>query len=167
MPNTTPHIVIIGGGISGLATAYYLQQQAQAQNLPLTYTLVERDSSFGGKIATNTNDGFVIEGGPDSFITQKPWGYQLCKELGLEDRLIGTNDDRRNVFIVHKNRLRPLPDGVIKGLRDAWGEVAREDGTRDYFFKEVLEDIAKFEAGEAAPEAPAPDAPAPAPEPSP
>jgi len=111
--NDTPHIVIIGGGIAGLATAYYLQQQAQAHNLPLTYTLVERDSSFGGKIATNTDDGFVIEGGPDSFITQKPWGYQLCKELGLGDRLIGTNDERRKTFIVHKNRLRALPDGVM------------------------------------------------------
>lgn len=113
MTNHAPQIVIIGGGIAGLATAYYLQQQAQAQNLPLTYTLVERDSSFGGKIATNTDDGFVIEGGPDSFITQKPWGYQLCRELGLGDRLIGTNDERRKTFIVHKNRLRALPDGVM------------------------------------------------------
>ena len=113
MIDATPHIVIVGGGIAGLATAYYLQRQAQAQNLPLNYTLVERDSSFGGKIATNTDGGFVIEGGPDSFITQKPWGYQLCQELGLGDRLIGTNDERRKTFIVHKNRLRALPDGVM------------------------------------------------------
>ena len=111
-PNSS-HVVIVGGGIAGLATAYYLQKQAQAQNLALTYTLIERDPTFGGKIATQNSGGFVIEGGPDSFITQKPWAHQLCYELGLEDRLIGTNDDRRKVYIVHKNRLRPLPDGVM------------------------------------------------------
>ena len=48
-----------------------------------------------------------------------------------------------------------LPDGVLKALREAWGEVAKEEGARDYFFKQVLEDIAKFEAAEAAPQAPA------------
>jgi oxygen-dependent protoporphyrinogen oxidase len=111
-PNAS-HVVIVGGGIAGLAAAYSLQKQAQAQNLALTYTLVERDSAFGGKIVTQNSGGFVIEGGPDSFITQKPWAHQLCHELGLEDRLIGTNDERRKVYIVHKNRLRPLPDGVM------------------------------------------------------
>ena len=108
-----PHIAIIGGGIAGLATAYYLQQQAQAQNLALKYTLIEKESTLGGKIVTQNSGGFVIEGGPDSFITQKPWAYQLCRELGLEERLVGTNDDRRRVYVVHKNRLRPLPDGVM------------------------------------------------------
>ncbi|MDX1524570.1 MAG: protoporphyrinogen oxidase, partial [Anaerolineae bacterium] len=108
-----PHVVIIGGGIAGLATAYYLQKQAQAQNRDLTYTLVERSPTFGGKISTKLTDGLVIEGGPDSFISQKPWAYQLCRELGLEDRLMGTNDERRKVYILHKGRLRPLPDGVM------------------------------------------------------
>lgn len=113
--NTTPpsHIVIIGGGIAGLATAYYLQKQAQENNLSLTYTLVEKASHFGGKIVTSNTNGFVIEGGPDSFISQKPWARQLCLELGLGDRLIGTNDDRRKTFIVHKGKLKALPDGVM------------------------------------------------------
>lgn len=109
----SPHVVIIGGGIAGLATAYYLQKQARTQNLDLTYTLVESAPTFGGKINTKLTDGLVIEGGPDSFISQKPWAYQLCRELGLEDRLIGTNDERRKVYILHKGRLRPLPDGVM------------------------------------------------------
>ena len=107
------HVVIVGGGIAGLATAYYLQKQARAENLPLTYSLVERSPRFGGKITTSLANGFIIEGGPDSFITQKPWALQLCKELGLEDRLLGTNDDRRKTYILSKGRLRTLPDGVM------------------------------------------------------
>ena len=113
MNASAPHVVIIGGGIAGLATAYYLQKQARDDGLPLAYTLVERSPSFGGKITTSLANGFIIEGGPDSFITQKPWALQLCKELGLEDRLLGTNDDRRKTYILSKGRLRTLPDGVM------------------------------------------------------
>jgi len=105
----TNHVIIVGGGIAGLATAYYLQQQPE----PPTYTLIERAPRLGGKIVTQAGDGFVIEGGPDSFISQKPWAYQLCKELGLEDRLVGTNDARRKTYVVHKGGLKPLPDGVM------------------------------------------------------
>lgn len=111
--NKTNHIVIIGGGISGLATAHYLQKYAAENNQNITYTLVEKSPRFGGKIITNTEGGFVIEGGPDSFISQKPWAYKLAQELGLGDRLIGTNDDRRKTYVVHKGKLRPLPDGVM------------------------------------------------------
>ena len=106
-PPNSPHLAIVGGGIAGLATAYYLQQKA------LAYTLIESSSSLGGKISTAVQDGFVIEGGPDSFITQKPAAARLCRELGLEDRLVGTNDDRRKVFVLDGGRLRPLPDGVM------------------------------------------------------
>ncbi len=111
--DSSPHILIIGGGIAGLSTAYYLQKKAAEQGRSLTYTLVERAPTFGGKIKTSTARGFVIEGGPDSFISQKPWAYRLCRELGLGERLIGTNDDRRKTYIVHRGRLRPLPDGVM------------------------------------------------------
>ena len=107
------HVVIVGGGIAGLATAYYLQAQARSRGLSLRYTLVERDSRFGGKIVTEAPDGFVIEGGPDSFITQKPQALALCRELGLSDALIGTNEARRKVFVLHRGRLVPLPDGVM------------------------------------------------------
>ena len=110
-------IVVVGGGISGLSCAYYLQQ-AQSAGLPLTYTLVESGSRWGGKVQTELVDGFgsqpfVIEAGPDSFLTQKPWANQLAIEMGLADRLLGTNDRRRKVFVLRKGRPVPLPDGVL------------------------------------------------------
>src|SRR5215211_7647722 len=93
----TPHIVIIGGGITGLTTAFYLQRQAQETGVPLRYTLVEREARFGGKLVTETVGQFVVEGGPDSILGQKPWGVQLARDLGLEDQLIGINDLPRKV----------------------------------------------------------------------
>jgi oxygen-dependent protoporphyrinogen oxidase len=106
-------VAIIGGGIAGLATAYYVQEQARQADLPLTYSLIESAPTFGGKIVTDVQDGFVIEGGPDSFISQKPAALRLCRELGLGDRLLGTNDARRKVYVLDGGRLRPLPDGVM------------------------------------------------------
>lgn len=105
------HVTIIGGGIAGLSTAFYLQKRSQEQGLPVNYTLIERDSTFGGKIVTKTIADFVIEGGPDSFVTMKPWGVQLCKELGLEDRIIPTNDDRRNIYVLKNGKLVDFPGG--------------------------------------------------------
>ena len=106
-----PHITIIGGGIAGLATAFYLQQKSRDAGVELNYSLVEREPRFGGKIITTNVEGFVIEGGPDSFITQKPWGLQLCRDLGVADRVIPTNDHRRNVYVLNKGKLTPFPGG--------------------------------------------------------
>ncbi|MEW5959075.1 MAG: protoporphyrinogen oxidase [Chloroflexota bacterium] len=106
------HVTIIGGGIAGLATAFYLQKKSREAGLSIDYTLIEQSPRFGGKIITTTTpDGFVIEGGPDSFITQKPWGTQLCRDLGVADRLIPTNDHRRDVYVVNRGRLTPFPGG--------------------------------------------------------
>lgn len=96
-------VAVVGGGIAGLATAY------EAQKHGLSVVLI--DTRLGGKIMTDTSDGFVIEGGPDSFITQKPWGTALCRELGLE--LIGTNDDRRKIYILRRGKLHEMPDGLM------------------------------------------------------
>ncbi len=106
-----PHVTIIGGGIAGLATAFYLQQKSQAANISLNYTLIDSSSRFGGKIITEFTDDFIIEGGPDSFVTLKPGGTQLCQDLELEDSIIPTNDDRRNVFVLKKGKLIPFPSG--------------------------------------------------------
>lgn len=104
------HVAIIGGGITGLATAYYLQKDAPPY---VTYSLLESDSRWGGKIITEDVSGFIVEGGPDSFITQKPAALHLCRELGLEDHLLGTNEAQRKVYVLINGHLRPLPDGVM------------------------------------------------------
>jgi oxygen-dependent protoporphyrinogen oxidase len=109
----TPHVVIVGGGIAGLATAYFLQEGARAARMPLACTLVEARPRLGGVILTERVEGFVIEGGPDSLLTQKPWGVELCQALGLGDHLIATNDRQRKVYILWKGRLQPLPEGLM------------------------------------------------------
>ncbi len=103
------HVTIIGGGIAGLATAYYLQEKSREAGEAVAYTLIESDPRFGGKIVTESVDGFTIEGGPDLILTQKPWGTQLCRDLGLGDRLISTNNDRQKTFLVQKGKLVPFP----------------------------------------------------------
>jgi protoporphyrinogen/coproporphyrinogen III oxidase len=107
----SPHIIIVGGGIAGLSTAWYLQQQG------ISYTVLEKSDHWGGKIRTEiveTEAGqFVVEVGPDSFISQKPWAKQLAIEIGFEDQLLGTNDDKRETFVLNNSKLTPLPDGMM------------------------------------------------------
>jgi oxygen-dependent protoporphyrinogen oxidase len=105
------HIVVIGGGIAGLSAAYYASKIADTQ-----VTLLESSARWGGKITTDRvpfSDGqFIIEGGPDTFLATKPWGVALCKELGLDERLHGTNPYKKNTYVLNRNRLLPLPDGL-------------------------------------------------------
>jgi oxygen-dependent protoporphyrinogen oxidase len=107
------HVIVIGGGITGLSTAYHLQEEARAAGLPLTYTLIESDNRLGGKINTHYVDGFTIDGGPDCFLSRKPWAIQLSRKLGLGNELMGTNDDRRKTYVLNRGKLTPLPDGVL------------------------------------------------------
>jgi oxygen-dependent protoporphyrinogen oxidase len=111
--NFIKHVVIIGGGIAGLTAAYTLQESARSDGLPITYTLLESSANLGGKIVTDQADGFLIEGGPDSFLAQKPWAAQLAQALGLEQDLIGTNQEQKKLFVVNRGRLTPMPDGVM------------------------------------------------------
>jgi oxygen-dependent protoporphyrinogen oxidase len=104
-------IAIIGGGIAGLSAAYYLER-ARASGADLEWTLFEKSDRLGGVIQTEVRDGFVLEAGPDSFLTIKPEATQLCRDLGLSDQLIGSNDAGRKTYIVVKGRLIPIPDGL-------------------------------------------------------
>ena len=98
-------IVIAGGGIAGLSAAYDLQKAGAA------YALIERLPRVGGVIQTTLRDGCVIEGGPDSFISQKPEALALIKELGLESEVIGSNDASRVTYILRHGKLVRLPEG--------------------------------------------------------
>lgn len=106
-------VLIIGGGISGLATAYSLQRLSTETDLPIRGTVIERSNAFGGKITTYRQDGFVIEGGPDSFLAQKPYILALCNELGLADRLVPPQPIPRGTRVLHRGRLVAVPDGVM------------------------------------------------------
>jgi len=105
-------IAIIGGGIAGLACAYELEKASRAGSLA-EYELFEASGRLGGVISSAVVDGTLIERGPDSFLTEKPAGAELCRELGLGRDLIGSNDAERKTFIVVRNRLVPLPDGLM------------------------------------------------------
>jgi len=105
-------IAIIGGGISGLSAAFTLEQRRRA-GVPLECVLYESAARLGGVISTEYVDGCVVEAGPDSFLTEKPWAADLCRELGLKDQLIGSNDAERKTYILLKGRLVPIPDGLM------------------------------------------------------
>lgn len=105
-------IAIIGGGIAGLAAAYECEK-ARAAGAPVEYRLFEARERFGGSLASEVVNGAVLERGPDSFISEKPAAAELCRELGLGDQLTPSNDAERKTYIVVKNRLVPLPDGLM------------------------------------------------------
>jgi oxygen-dependent protoporphyrinogen oxidase len=116
MPTVSRTVLIVGGGIAGLSAAYGLAESAAARESPIECTLVEAAPRLGGKILTEQVGGFVIEGGPDSFLAQKPWGIELCRRLGLADRVIGTNQDRRKTYVYSNGRLEHLPEGLALGV---------------------------------------------------
>jgi len=103
---------IIGGGIAGLAAAYELEK-ARAAGEPVEYTLFEARERLGGSLASEVVHGAVLEGGPDSFLSEKPAAAELCRELGIGDQLTPSNDAARKTYIVVRNRLVPLPDGLM------------------------------------------------------
>lgn len=112
-PNSTPTVAVVGGGITGLAAAYRLVERAGRHNRSVHVRLLEAHPRLGGTIHTERRDGFLLEHGPDSFITQKPGGLDLCRRLGITDRLIGTGEQFRRTFIVGRGKLHPLPEGFM------------------------------------------------------
>ena len=102
-------IAIIGGGISGLSAAYTIEKKRQS-GTPVEYVLLESSQRLGGVVVTDRVDGCLVEAGPDSFLTEKPWAADLCTKVGLGDQLIGSNDAARKTYILVKNKLVVMPD---------------------------------------------------------
>ncbi len=103
--NQAPVVGIVGGGVSGLAAAYYLRQHAPG----LRVRLWEASGRIGGALRTDWIDGYCVEGGADMFITNVPWAVELCRRLGVE--LVGTNPERRGAYVVHRGQVVPIPEG--------------------------------------------------------
>ena len=99
-------VLIIGGGLAGLSSAWYLQKK----NIP--YTLIESSKRFGGLIESHHEGGSIIEYGPDSFITRKPWALDLVRDLNIDDELIFVNKTNERIYNYLNNKLIPLPDGL-------------------------------------------------------
>jgi oxygen-dependent protoporphyrinogen oxidase len=106
-------VIVIGGGLTGLTAAYRLVQHTSSGRRPLEVVVLEAGDQVGGTIWTEHRDGFTLEGGADSFITSKPWGIDLCRSLGLEGRLIATEQHHRRSFVVRNGRLMPVPEGFV------------------------------------------------------
>jgi oxygen-dependent protoporphyrinogen oxidase len=104
-------VAIIGGGIAGLSAAYYLERSRKC-GADLEWTLLEKSNRFGGVIQTEHRDGYVLEAGPDSFLTARPDAAPLCRDLGIADDLIGSNDAQRKTYILVKGRLVAIPQGL-------------------------------------------------------
>lgn len=111
--NNLRTVGVIGGGISGLSTAFALCEQAAAAGIPIRCTVVDAASDWGGKIVTHRVGDLVTEAGPDSFLSQKPAGLELCDKLGLTDQLINTNETGKRASVFSRGRLHELPEGLV------------------------------------------------------
>ncbi len=109
----TSRVVVVGGGIAGLAAAHRLVELGQGQGRPIEVVLLEASQRLGGTIRTERADGFLLEAGADSFISEKPWALALAERIGLGPRLRRTDDRFRRTYVVRSGRLRPLPDGFL------------------------------------------------------
>jgi protoporphyrinogen/coproporphyrinogen III oxidase len=100
-------IAIIGGGLSGVSCAYELARRGCTD-----FVLYESTARFGGIVETHREDGFVIECGADSWVTEKPWARDLAVELGLEDQIIPSNDAHRRTYLLQGGKLTAMPEGM-------------------------------------------------------
>ena len=102
----------MGGGITGLATAWRIERLSKDADI----TVLESSDRIGGNIRTELAGGFVIDAGPDSWVTTKPEASALAKELGLEDEIIETLEENRRVYVALGRQLHSLPEGLVLGV---------------------------------------------------
>jgi oxygen-dependent protoporphyrinogen oxidase len=104
-------VVVVGGGIAGLAAAHRLRELGEEHGIALDVVLWEAGPHLGGTIATIREQGYLVEVGPDSFLTERPWAIRLCERLGVHHRLVPLADGARRIFVAHRGALHPLPPG--------------------------------------------------------
>ena len=122
MPNTSEQkqAVVIGGGIAGLTVCYRLTAEAQKRGIPLNVKLLEASDRVGGVIRTSHQDGFIVEHGPDAFLSAKPGIKELCEELGIDSQWLGTNPKERRSFVLRKGKLCAVPEAFYMMAPAAW-----------------------------------------------
>lgn len=118
-------VIIIGGGIAGLAAAVHLKSGAKAYGKTMDVLLLEKNNRIGGKILTEKIDGYLVEVGPDSFLPEKVWSINLAKHLGLEPELLPSNDQYKGTFIHSGGRLHSLPEGVMLMVPTSFWPMAK------------------------------------------
>jgi oxygen-dependent protoporphyrinogen oxidase len=104
-------VAIVGGGVAGVAAAYELAQLARG-DAGVQAVVFEASGRLGGIVETVREGGFVIECGPDAWVTEKPWARELAVELGLGDELMSSNDDVRKTYVLIDKKLQAMPDGM-------------------------------------------------------
>jgi protoporphyrinogen/coproporphyrinogen III oxidase len=107
-------VIVVGGGITGLATVYYLQKEAKEKALPIKIKLIEASDRLGGVISTAKRDGFIIERGPDSIIARKKSALRLIEEVGLQDKIISNTAGKS--YIYARGKLHTMPEGSFMGI---------------------------------------------------
>ncbi len=134
-------VVIVGGGITGLAAAHALEGSAGPESVCKVH-VIETSPRLGGNLVTFCHNGFTIDGGPDSWVTTKPHATRLAKAVGLGDELIGTRPDTRKVYIVWQKRLHAMPEGLVLGIPTEWRPFAETElFTLDTKLRALLEPL--------------------------
>ena len=118
-------VIIIGGGIAGLAAAVHLKSGAKAYDKTIDVLVLEKNNRIGGKILTEKHDKYLIEGGPDSFLPEKVWSVNLARHLGLESEMLPSNDQFKGTFIYSRGELHSLPEGVMLMVPTSFWPMAK------------------------------------------
>ena len=118
-------LVVVGGGITGLAAAHAAAVRARELGRPISITVLEGSARLGGNLITERVDGFLLDGGPDSWVASKPQATVLARDLGLASAIIGTNESTRRYYIAWGGRLHPVPEGLVLGVPTKWLPLAK------------------------------------------
>jgi oxygen-dependent protoporphyrinogen oxidase len=120
-------VIIIGGGIAGLAAAVHLKAGAKAQGKTVDVLLLEKNGRIGGKILTERFGDYLVEAGPDSFLPEKVWTVNLARRLGIESEMLPSNDEFKGTFIYSGKSLHSLPEGVMLMVPTSFWPMAKSD----------------------------------------